>query len=185
MISGQWEGFIYMAWVMPLPGPPLLVCIGTGAEFSQGLILVAWSYNRHDSFHCSQNVWFRMLFGFLACHVVHESHIEKATNAAAQNNECDEKTLKASLFGELLFKSPLRIQCCKGSIFNWKWSHQRTVSRVNLPRSQISQDCTVKCTFWARIFKRLWSPGIDSKEWVPSAYVAFRAGTITLFLLGS
>ncbi len=37
----------------------------------------------------------------------------------------------------------------------------------------------------ARIFKRLWSPGIDSKEWIPPAYVAWLAGTITLFLLGS
>jgi hypothetical protein len=37
----------------------------------------------------------------------------------------------------------------------------------------------------ARIFKRLWSPGIDSKEWIPPAYAAWRAGTITLFLLGS
>ncbi len=25
------------------------------------------------------------------------------------------------------------------------------------------------------IFKRLWSPGIDSKEWIPAAYVAWRA----------
>ncbi len=38
---------------------------------------------------------------------------------------------------------------------------------------------------WARIFKRVWGPGIDSKEWIPPAYVAWRAGTITLFLLGS
>ncbi len=38
---------------------------------------------------------------------------------------------------------------------------------------------------WARIFKRLWSPGIDSKEWISPAYVAWRAGTIALFLLGS
>ncbi len=37
----------------------------------------------------------------------------------------------------------------------------------------------------ARIFKRLWSPGIDSKEWILPAYVAWRAGTITLFLLSS
>ncbi len=34
------------------------------------------------------------------------------------------------------------------------------------------------------IFKLLWSPGIDSKEWIPSAYVAWRACTTTLFLLG-
>ncbi len=38
---------------------------------------------------------------------------------------------------------------------------------------------------WAPIFKRLWSPGIGSKEWIPPAYVTWRAGTITLFLLGS
>jgi hypothetical protein len=38
---------------------------------------------------------------------------------------------------------------------------------------------------WARIFKRLWSPGIDSKASIPPVYVAWRAGTITLLLLGS
>jgi hypothetical protein len=38
---------------------------------------------------------------------------------------------------------------------------------------------------WARIFKRLWSRGIVSKEWIPPAYVAWRTGTITLFLLGA
>jgi hypothetical protein len=30
---------------------------------------------------------------------------------------------------------------------------------------------------WARIFKPLWSPGIDAKESIPTAYVAWRAGT--------
>jgi hypothetical protein len=37
----------------------------------------------------------------------------------------------------------------------------------------------------ARIFKHLWSPGIDSKASIPPAYVAWRAGTIVLFLLGA
>jgi hypothetical protein len=37
----------------------------------------------------------------------------------------------------------------------------------------------------AGIFIRLWSPGIDSKALIPPAYVAWRAGTITLFLLGA
>ncbi len=37
----------------------------------------------------------------------------------------------------------------------------------------------------ARAFKCLWGPGIDSKEWIPPPYVAWRAGTITLFFLGS
>ncbi len=41
--------------------------------------------------------------------------------------------------------------------------------------------------FWsrARIFKHLMSPRIDSKESIPAAYVAWAAGTTTLFLLGS
>ncbi len=37
----------------------------------------------------------------------------------------------------------------------------------------------------ARIFKLLWSPEIDSKGTIPPPYVAWRAGTTTLFLLGS
>jgi hypothetical protein len=35
------------------------------------------------------------------------------------------------------------------------------------------------------IFKRLWSPEIDSKERILPVYAASRAGTVTLFLLGS
>ncbi len=37
----------------------------------------------------------------------------------------------------------------------------------------------------ARIFKLVRSPEIDSKESIPPAYVAWRAGTTALFLLGS
>jgi hypothetical protein len=39
----------------------------------------------------------------------------------------------------------------------------------------------------AGIFKLLTSPGIESKESISASvqYVAWRAGTITLFLLGS
>jgi hypothetical protein len=37
----------------------------------------------------------------------------------------------------------------------------------------------------AGIFKPLWSPGIDARASIPPAYVAWRAGTITLFLLGA
>ncbi len=35
----------------------------------------------------------------------------------------------------------------------------------------------------ARTFKGLWGPGIDSKEWIPPAYVAWREGTKTLFAI--
>jgi hypothetical protein len=44
---------------------------------------------------------------------------------------------------------------------------------------------TVELIFRARIFYHLRSPRIDSKESIPPAYVAWRAGTTTLFLLGS
>ncbi len=37
----------------------------------------------------------------------------------------------------------------------------------------------------ARIFNLLRDPRMDSKEPIPPAYVAWRAGTSTLFLLGS
>ncbi len=49
--------------------------------------------------------------------------------------------------------------------------------------STVSEDAVSETR--ARIFHRLWSPGIDSKELIPPAYVAWRAVTITLFLLGS
>jgi hypothetical protein len=41
------------------------------------------------------------------------------------------------------------------------------------------------CQIRAGIFKPLWRPGIDAKASIPPAYVAWRAGTITLFLLGA
>ncbi len=37
----------------------------------------------------------------------------------------------------------------------------------------------------AGIISLLWSPGIDSRESIPPAYVAWRAGTTTLFQPGS
>jgi hypothetical protein len=37
----------------------------------------------------------------------------------------------------------------------------------------------------ARIFKRLRGRGVSFKQPIPPAYVAWRTGTITLFLLGS
>ncbi len=64
-----------------------------------------------------------------------------------------------------------------GDFFFWKtyppFLNQQGESRAILPTRQD----------WARTFKCLWGPGIDSKEWIPPAYVAWRAGTKTLFLL--
>ncbi len=50
---------------------------------------------------------------------------------------------------------------------------------------KVCHPLAISLAYGARIFKRLWSPGIDSKERIPPAYVTWRAGTITLFLLGS
>jgi hypothetical protein len=68
--------------------------------------------------------------------------------------------------------SPLRDPCCSA------------VWPSRLPCIEERQGCITK-QFRARIFKCSWGPGIDSKELIPPACVAWRAGTITLFLLGS
>ncbi len=79
---------------------------------------------------------------------------------------------------------------------NWLFGEERNVelkqpepeffnfggAQESIPRNQFRH---AGCVAWARIFKRLWSPRTDSKEWIPPAYVAWRAGTRTLFLLGA
>jgi hypothetical protein len=60
--------------------------------------------------------------------------------------------------------------------------HDATTGKIRIKRPDTKQKNQVSRT---RIFKRLWGLGIDSKELIPPAYVAWRAGTITLFLLGS
>jgi hypothetical protein len=45
------------------------------------------------------------------------------------------------------------------------------------------QSQALQCQTKGRICKRLRSPGVDSKESIPLAYVAQRAGTITLFVV--
>ncbi len=45
-----------------------------------------------------------------------------------------------------------------------------TIGPVIVPDFGIDREC------WARIFKHLWSSWIDSKELIPPAYVAWRAG---------
>jgi hypothetical protein len=48
-----------------------------------------------------------------------------------------------------------------------------------------SEKTAKKCGFINGIFKLLRCQGIDPKESISPAYVAWRAGTTTLFLLGS
>ncbi len=72
-------------------------------------------------------------------------------------------------------------------IFCYKW---KASLWLITPPSRTGGTSTIGTRFFgvflrARIFKRLWSPGIDSKASIPPAYVAWRAGTITLFLLGA
>ncbi len=62
------------------------------------------------------------------------------------------------------------------------WMQSKDTSDIYATRQDHTHTANPSRT---RIFKRLWSPWIDSKGWIPPAYVAWRAGTITLFLLGS
>ncbi len=63
--------------------------------------------------------------------------------------------------------------CCQTTVYGWKvfqsWAN---------PPWRIATGLRT-CTSRGGIFKRLWSPGIDSKEWISPAYVAWRAGIIT------
>ncbi len=54
-----------------------------------------------------------------------------------------------------------------------------TKSSFYLPAFEIPRSCrtawVLLSVYWARICKRLWSPGIDSEASIPLAYVAWRA----------
>jgi hypothetical protein len=52
---------------------------------------------------------------------------------------------------------------------------------VTISHSGSEASCTLPTR--ARISKRLWSPGIDSEGSIPSAYVAWRAGTTNRVVL--
>ncbi len=60
---------------------------------------------------------------------------------------------------------------------SWCWTVSFLTSSLPLPLPYVY-------IVLSPYFKRLWSPWIDSEEWIPPAYVAWRARTITLFLLG-
>ncbi len=66
------------------------------------------------------------------------------------------------------------------SLFQKSW-------KVTLSRDNFFIVCGLSSIHYnrARTFKCLWGPGIDSKEWIPPAYVAWRDGTKTLFFLGA
>ena len=66
------------------------------------------------------------------------------------------------------------------------WLSRNRVISLLLPSSGYHNLATVFLPLTrVRICKRVKSLGIDSKESIPPGYVAWRAGTITLFLLGS
>jgi hypothetical protein len=57
-------------------------------------------------------------------------------------------------------------------------------SNCQLTKKHLCKSCQKQqITARARICKRLRSPGIDSKESIPLAYVALRAGMITMFVV--
>ncbi len=101
----------------------------------------------------------------------------------SRNNITQRKCFKKSNHPEIAFRNDLDEVSC--------WADDVIVSldfAVGVHTEELLAFRVIPCTRCgtrARIFKRLWSPGIDSKEWIPPAYVAWRAGMITLFLLGS
>jgi hypothetical protein len=83
-------------------------------------------------------------------------------------------------------------------MFSTKMSEASMESSLNKVFFEISMRCTVKIlgnvhevreryegVTRGGIFTLIRSPGIDSKESIPPAFVARRAGTTTLFQLGS
>ncbi len=62
-------------------------------------------------------------------------------------------------------------------------SSQRSIVSVYGPWLDLSY--IVQSSRRARTFKCSWFPGIDSKEWIPPAYVAWQTGTKTLFYSSS
>ncbi len=69
--------------------------------------------------------------------------------------------------------------------FDW-WRRIIEYKAYYIPKARADMSLKLsKEKFWALISKHVRSPGIDSKESIPPAYVAWRAGATTLFPLGS
>ncbi len=71
------------------------------------------------------------------------------------------------------------------STINMSFGQQRGRAGIFKESMGARNGVGIGLSYWARTFKCLWGPGIDSKEWIPPAYVAWRDGTKTLFLLGA
>ncbi len=67
----------------------------------------------------------------------------------------------------------------------WKWWYESVVTLHFLSPALDPSGMQVQYTEPVFLNVNGAHAGIDSKEWIPPAYVAWRAGTITLFLLGS
>ncbi len=87
-------------------------------------------------------------------------------------------TVSQSLCCLITCKIAASLNCLLLGASYWQWLHCMSPQASDHDK-QADKICR------ARIFRRVWGPGIDPKEWIPPAYVAWRAGTITLFLLGS
>jgi hypothetical protein len=66
-------------------------------------------------------------------------------------------------------------------------AQQTFIPRYTVHTQMVAQKISANLflAFRDGIFKHVRSPGIDSKESMPPAHVAWQAGTTTLFLLGS
>ncbi len=109
-----------------------------------------------------------------------ELYAETARPLARNFQTIDPDRWKVFFFvsrGDLInIKDPIRLE-------------SRAIKPVSIwVQFSLKQDASTEYTWvlsWARIFRLLRSPRIDSKELIPPGRVAWRAGTTTLFRLGS
>jgi hypothetical protein len=101
-----------------------------------------------------------------------------------------------SLLGMLSRRILYKLQNSDKILCTARWSSFKKMRECNIPpkrfsSGQIKNGIKIAGTdilhslYRAGIFKPLWSLGIDAKASIPPAYVVWRAGTITLFLLGA
>ncbi len=130
--------------------------------------------------HLFANMFLTVIFAKLIAKVQYEAfvfakmcrHFRK--NVSFLNFYADSCQLTSQLFSHI-FASSQRTPSPQKIVF-------KNLFHISLFWIQALQEECVKLGegAGARILKRLWSPGIDSKEWILPAYVARRAGTINL-----
>ncbi len=130
------------------------------------------------------------ILGALGCQgwVVIPQNVKKSQNHCTLMHSMNKRCIAAAPkdFGGLsAVWEILHRLCCRISFLYIGQTEPVFVNLLRCPGINSKESIPSAYVARARIFKRLWSPGITSKEWIPPAFVAWLASIITLFLLGS